>query len=126
MKKRSKEMAEVLKIAAKLQPIFLLQGWDIEVRIIKEADPDQENVAAKMKSQNCYKTATLSIYPPFFRESVESKRDIIVHEFCHIMSGIQNGLLNTARQSIQVSPQEAIYAYEEETSWFALIISSLL
>lgn len=119
-------MREVVKLVDTLKPKFFLQGWHIDIGVHKEPSYDNPEAAATMKPRNCYREATLDIYPPFFQQNEEDKRDIIVHEFCHIMTGIQNGLLNTARNSTQVSNAEAAFAFEEETSWFAQIISSLL
>lgn len=126
MKKHSKEMKEVLKIVDKLRPIFFLQGWDIDVGVHKYPLDEQPNTAAQIKSRNAYRAASLEIYPRFFEENAEAKQDIIIHEFCHIMAGIQNGLVNASRTSVQVSDSEAIHAYEEETSWFANIINRLI
>lgn len=125
-KKNSKEMAEVMKLVDYLKPIFFLQGWWIDISLYDKDDPDEPNTAAKIHPKNCYKTASLYIYPRFFRENEEEKRDIIVHEFCHIPAGIQNGLINTARKGVQVTDQEASYAFEEETSWFEHIIAKLI
>lgn len=119
-------MAEVMKLIDFLKPKFFLQGWYIDVSLYNKDDLDEPNTAAKIHPKNCYKTASLHIYPRFFKEDKDSRRDIIIHEFCHIMAGIQNGLVNTARKGIQVTDQEAIYAFEEETSWFEHIISKLL
>ncbi len=118
-------MRSVLAIVDKLIPQFFLQGWDIEIQIFKEAD-ENENVAAKMQSKNSYRMATLLIYPRFFKETKEKRFEIIVHELCHIITGIQNGLINTAAKGIQITEPELAYAYEEETSWFAQILCKLL
>lgn len=126
MKRISNKLKEVSKIVEELRPIFFLQGWQIDLERYDKPDPDEPNTAAKLQTKNCYRTAVLTIYPRFFEESTKSRRDIIVHELCHIITGIQNGVINTARNSIQVSNAEASYAQEEETSWMANIICKLL
>lgn len=125
-KERSKEMQEVVALIDKLKPIFYLQGWMLDIGVHKEPHFDNPSVAAEISPKNQYKTAALRVYPPFFKESKEAKRDILIHELCHIIAGIQNGVLQTARRSIQVSDSEANYAFEEETSWFATVIAGLV
>jgi hypothetical protein len=126
MKKRSPQMKEVVKLVDELKPIFFLHGWQIDIGVHKEPKHDNPNTAAEMAPKNCYRTAALEVYPRFFEEDAESRRDIIVHELCHIITGIQNGIINTARNATQVSDAEASYAQEEETSWMASIICKLL
>jgi hypothetical protein len=119
-------MREVIKIVDDLTAVFFLQGWDIDVLVYKEPDQDEPNTAAKLKPQNCYRAAALYVYPRFFEEDARSKRDIIIHELCHIITGIQNGLINTASNGTQVTAPEAAYAQKEETSWMAQIIANLM
>lgn len=115
----------VLKIVDELTPVFFLQGWDIAVCIHSEPDEAEPNTAAKMEVKNCYRMGTLYVYPRFFKEDEQEQHNIVIHELCHIVTGIQNGLIQTARRSTQVSDAESAYAQEEETSWMAQIISRL-
>ncbi len=124
--KHSKEAVQVIKLVDVLKPKFFLQGWVIDIAIHKEKDFQTPDVAARINPRNCYRSASLEVFPPFFKEDEDGQRAIIVHELCHILTGIQQGLVNTARRGTQVTDAESQYAFEEETSRFAQIIDSLL
>jgi hypothetical protein len=119
------EHEQVQKVLNKLIPVFFLQGWDIEIEISEKPGRNTE-VAAEIYVLNRYKDATITIYPHYFKQSKETQKRVLIHELCHIISGIQNGLLQVARQGEIVPEHEASYAYEEETSWFEKIIAAQL
>lgn len=105
-----------------LRKVLFLQGWELDFSRIESTD----NIAAECTPDWSYKRATLRFYPPFFKESLDQQKEIILHEMLHIITGVQNALLCKAHDGQYVSPSERHEAFEHETSWLTHIIADLL
>lgn len=121
-----KNLALVTQLIDELKPILFLEGWTIVVKLYDGPSADNTEALAMCSSKNQYKDTYLDFFPSFFEQDLERQRSVVLHELLHIITAIQNGLIQSARGGNAVSPAEASYAYEEETSWIEKIISALL
>lgn len=121
-----KNLSLVKSLVEELKPTLFLEGWVIEIKIYDGPCVQNEDIAAQCASRNQYKEADIDFYPRFFSQTKRQQRDIVLHELLHIVTAIQNSVIQSSRGGNAVSPAEAAYAFEEETSWIEKIIASLL
>lgn len=128
--KPMKNLKDVDKCIAELKKDFFLQGWEIDMNRYdsKEKVDDTGEVAADCTPRERYRSITLRFYPAFFTKdkSYDDQYHIIIHELCHTITGIQNGLIQSLKEDRVVTGAEIAEAYERETSWIANIIYRLL
>lgn len=117
-----KTLKEIHEYARTLRHKLFLAGWELSFARM-EGDT---TVAAECTPDEQYRHAIIRFYPPFFKEDLDAQKDIILHELCHIITGIQNNLLCKSHNGKAVTPSERHEAFERETSWMAEIISALL
>lgn len=118
-----KNLDQIYKFVDEIAPKMYLDGWEIELR--QASQNCESGACAEMKSRNQYREATMTIYPNFFDEAQDKQQKIIIHELCHIITSIQNGLIQCAKSGAFINDPEVSYAFEEETTWVANIINKL-
>jgi len=103
----------------RLKKLFFLDGWTIHINYFKD---NQGEAAAKMTTEWNYRRATLSIYPRFWDESEDEQKDILVHEFCHVLVAQPFLIIDNLREGYAFSENQIEDIHEHVTSWIAQII----
>lgn len=121
--KQMTTLKEASDYAADIKKHLFLKGWTLNfLRMDGET-----NVAAECTSDEQYRRATITFYPPFFKEGLIDQKEIILHELCHIITSVQNELLYAVLHNGEhVSVHERKAAFERETTWISDIIGSFL
>ena len=123
-KKNFKTLKEASDYGQGIKKNLFLRGWTIHwARVHNKPD---SGAAADCAPEEQYRRATICLYPSFFEQTLEEQKEIIVHELCHIITGIQNGLLCKSHDGIFVTPSERAAAFERETSWMSDIVCGFL
>jgi hypothetical protein len=118
--KNMTSLKEVVAYAEKVKPKLLLQGWSLDFCRME----GETSVAAECTPDEKYRRATLRFFPPFFKEDLDTQKEIILHEMCHVITGIQNDLICAMRDGQLVSHHEQSAAFERQTTWLSDILFS--
>lgn len=106
-----------------LRKKFYLDGWSIHIDYMKERDTISPLLAAEVKTEWAYRRASISIYPPFWTQTDDEKRDCLKHEFCHIVLSQFMLLINDLQNGHMITPNELRATHEHVTSWLEAIIT---
>lgn len=119
-----KKISQIQDYIDTLRPVLFLDGWDIHVRINK----DKNDSVAEAICRERYRVIYLDIFPRYFTDFSEdkSRKKVILHELCHAITSIQNGLVDALMKNSVVTEAEMRECYERETSWIENIIWKLL
>ena len=117
-KKPFKTLKEVSDFGGKLRNTFYLRGWTINF----SRHEGQTDSVAECTPEEQYRRAELRFYPKFWQQPYDDQVEIIVHEMCHIITGVQNNLICALHDGQHVSVHQRREAFERETSWMSDII----
>lgn len=118
---RKKFVKEQINI---LQKRFFLQGWDFSTDYFKFPCTDNEKVSMEVTTQWDYRRVYLKIYPPFWDDTEEERKNILIHEFSHVLTAQIFVLLDQARSGKIVTDENIREIKEHVTCWIQNIIQS--
>ncbi len=86
MKYKKSDKKFVLSSLNKWKKVLNLDCWSIEVKFFDGASDDNSEAAAIASFQTwVYKTATISIFSPFYKMDDKEKDDTVLHELLHVV-----------------------------------------
>lgn len=113
----------VLVYVNKLKNFFYLQGWTIDLSFVNE---DKDEIGAEVTTEWSYRRATILIYPIFWTQTEDERKDMLKHEFCHIVLSQLLSLINGLQHGQMVSKAELHEVHEHVTTWIEGLIPTRL
>jgi hypothetical protein len=105
-----------------LKDRFYLQGWTFSTDHFKFPNQQNEGVAAEVNTDYKYRRIILRIYPPFWAENEEERKNILLHEMCHVLTEPIFDLLMRSQKGMIVLEDEKDRVNEHVTCWIQNII----
>lgn len=106
----------------KLKEAFFLDGWDISVDFHKDYSLENENSAAECRPDWRYRRARMSIFPLFWEHDELERKEMLKHEFCHILLSQMMLMISGLQKGAMLSEGELNSTNEHLTSWLSAII----
>ena len=108
-------------------PILQTDYFDIDIRHMDGPSLENEEVVAECDSSPSYRSAVISIYPPFWNENMtkEKQDKALLHELCHILTRPYSLLVERGFNLKPVTVEEEGNVDEHLTSWITNIVFTL-
>jgi len=110
-----------------LQWLFGIQNYDRSI-VLKDKDEEREDeyCYAEIYFGEKYQEIELTIYPHFFKKTIEEQRKIILHELCHSITIPNKDAGYKLLDGVLVTKRELDFINERETSQVENILDGLL
>jgi hypothetical protein len=123
LKKRSNNLSRVKKLLTEFDWLFGTQNYERKIILKKE---DSDGVSMEFTFDDKYQWIDLTIYPTFFRHTLEQQRKQILHEFCHSITLPSKTALYEFLEGRFITPQRIKEINEKETSQMENLFNGLL
>lgn len=126
-----KEKARILALTEQFDWMFATKGFERkfifrEYEVEDDHLTENQGVAAEIHFDAKYQRFTISIYPPFWKMSLEEQRKGLLHEYCHTLTIGKKVLMHDMLEGKFVSSGMISSANEELTSKIENLLDSLL
>lgn len=118
-----KNIKRIQKLLTDFDWLFGTQNYERHIVLKKE---DKDGVSMEFQFEENYQRIELSIYPTFFRQTLEDQRKSILHEFCHSITLPSKTALYEFIDGKFITPQRVKDINEQETSKIENLLHDLL
>lgn len=122
-KEKASRKKWALSEVSKMKELFYLQGWEVPITFFHNEKQNSNLVSADMTTTWKYRRAELNLYPCFWNGTDEDRREILIHEFTHVLIARVFTTIDNLREGFAISANEIEDLHEDVTSWVASIIS---
>ena len=106
--------------------MFQINNFSKVIEISKVDDPEENRTLAKITFDETYQQVTVTIYPDFYKQTVQDQRKCLLHELCHSITLPSKTALHHLLDGKLVTPDRIREINERETSQIENIIDQLL
>jgi hypothetical protein len=107
-----KQKRRIIALIESFDWLFGSQNYDLEiVSEDEECIYEEKSIACEVKIDRRYQQMLIILYPRFFEHDLEQQRKLLLHEYCHLITGklkttcegMLNGELHTIREIYEAS-----------------------
>lgn len=121
MKKPESPLKDIIPLIQKWQKRLQLEHWKITAELMDGDVPEGRPVAAECHPNVPYQSATIRIYPHFFK-CHDDKEEMIAHELVHCLTEEYKDLFRRALQMKFIAVEEEANVNERLTSWITRLV----
>jgi hypothetical protein len=113
----------IVEFLGGIEWLFNVNGFEREI-VLKEED--ENYIGAEITFDEKYQRITITIYPQFFKETLQGQRKILLHELCHCLTMPQKLLACSLTEGDLVTLKQIKDENERATSRIENILDGLL
>jgi len=114
------------KLLTEMSWLFGVDKFETRLKISKENSLEDEHIAATVSTDTDYQRISITLYPPFFRGSLEDQRGYLIHELTHIFTNNLLDIADDLRVGKLVTQKHLQSENEKATSKITLLIRMFL
>ena len=114
---------EVIRIVRRWRSRLLVEHWTLQIVPMPRANArDPKSTLAQVDVSERYATATVRIYPPFWKESPAERERVLMHELTHAPLNRIANLLDRAIRAGVATEAEVDDAHEQLVEHFTNVV----